>query len=163
MRMRKAVCCLIAVMLAAPMNGLAQSTTTNNWTAVSTFPSGQNLVIELKTGKKLKGKFGSASETAVTLMRGKKTEEINRSDIRRVSRENGVSAGKSTAIGAAIGGGAGAGLGAAIGGCDGRQICIIDRGGAAAILGAMGAGIGAITGLLVGKGRQKKILIYEVP
>ena len=161
MRMRKLVSCFITAMLALPIDGLAQSTSTNNWTAITTVESGQKLVIELKTGKKIKGKFGIASETTVTLVRGKKTEEINRSDIRKVTRESGASATKSTLIGTAIGGGTGAGLAAATDGC--REFCIIDRGEAAAIFGVMGAGIGAVTGLLVGKARQKKILIYEVP
>jgi hypothetical protein len=161
MRMRNVVSCLIAGMLALPMDGLAQSTSTNNWAAVATVPSGQKLVVELKTGRKVKGKFDSASETAVTLVRGKNTEDINRSDILKVYSENGVSATKSTLIGTAIGGGTGAVLGAA-GGCDPNDfVCSIDRGGAAAILGVLGAGIGAMTGFFIGKGRQKKVLIYE--
>jgi hypothetical protein len=161
MRMRNIVSCLIAVMLALPIDGLAQSTSTNNWAAVATVPSGQKLVVELKTGKKVKGKFGSASETAVTLVRGKITEDINRSDIRKVYSENGVSATKSTLIGTAIGGGTGAVVGAATGGCDPNAFCIIGPGGSAALLGVLGAGIGAITGFVVGKVRQKKVVLYE--
>ena len=160
MSMRKIASCLVAGMLAISMDGMAQSTLTNNWTAVTTVPSGQSVVIELRTGKKVKGKFGSASETSVTLVHGTKTEDINRSDIRKVSRESGGSAGKSTLIGTAIGGGAGAGLGAAAGGCD--QSCFIDRGELTAAFGVAGAGIGAVLGLVVGKARQKKTLIYEV-
>jgi len=163
MRMRIVASCVIAGMLALPMDGLAQSTsTTNNWAAVTTVPSGQKLIVELKTGKKIKGKFGSASETAVTLARGKNAEDIKRSDIRKVYSENGVSATKSTVIGTAIGGGTGAVLGAAIGGCDPNAFCTIGRGGSAALLGVLGAGIGAITGFVVGKVRQKKVVIYEV-
>lgn len=161
MRMRKIVSCFIAVLLALPIDGPAQSTSTNNWTAVTTVPSGQRLVIELRTGKKVKGEFGSASETTVTVARGKNTQDINRSDIRKIYRENGVSAGKSTLIGTAIGGGTGAVLGAAAGGCDPQSFCIIDRGGVAGILGVAGAIGGAITGFVVGKLRQKKVLIYE--
>jgi hypothetical protein len=135
MRMRKIVSCFIAAMLALSIDGLAQSTSTNNWTSVRTLPSGQKLVIELRNGKKVKGEFGSASETTVTVARGKNTEDINRSEIRKIYRENGVSAGKSTLIGTAIGGGGGAVLGGAIGGCDPQSFCIIGRGGAAGILG----------------------------
>ena len=159
--MRNVFSCLIAGMLALPMDGLAQSASTNNWAAVATVPSGQKLVVELKTGKKVKGKFGSASETAVTLVRGKNTEDLNRSDIRKVYSENGVSATKSTLIGTAIGGGTGAVLGAATGGCDANDFCVTDRGDIAAVLGVLGAGIGAITGFVVGKLRQKKVIIYE--
>src|SRR5262249_14382907 len=134
MRMREIVSCFIAAMLALPIDGLAQSTSTNNWTAVTTLPSGQKLVIELRNGKKLKREFARASETAVTVARGKNTEDINRSGIRKIYRENGVSAGKSTLIGTAIGGGTGVVLGSATGGCDPQSFCIIDRGGAASIL-----------------------------
>ena len=162
MRIRNVVSCLIAVMLALPMDGLAQSTSTTSWATVATVPSGQKLVIELKTGEKLKGKFGSASETGMTLVRGKNTEDIKRSDIRRVYRENGVSATKSTLIGTAIGGGTGAVLGAATGGCDSGGIICFTRGETALGLGIFGAGIGAITGFVVGKLRQKKVLIYEM-
>jgi hypothetical protein len=161
MRMRKIVSCFIAVLLALPLDGLAQSTSTNNWTAVTTVPSGQKLVIELRNGKKVKGEFGSASETSVTVARGQDREDINRSDIRKIYREKGVSAGKSTLIGTAIGGGTGAVLGAAGGGCDPQSFCIIDRQGTSIILGVAGAIVGAITGFVVGKLRQKKVLIYE--
>ena len=47
-------------MLALPIEGMAQSTSTSNRTAVTTLPSGQKLVIELRNGKKVKGEFGSA-------------------------------------------------------------------------------------------------------
>jgi hypothetical protein len=48
-------------MLALPIEGMAQSRSTNNRTAVTTtLPSGQKLVIELRNGKKVKGEFGSA-------------------------------------------------------------------------------------------------------
>ena len=161
MRMRKIVSCFIAAMLALPIDGLAQSTSSNNWTAVTTLPSGQKLVIELRNGKKVKGEFGSASETTLTVALSKNTEDINRSEIRKIYRENGVSAGKSTLIGTAIGGGTGAVLGGATGGCDPQSFCIIDRGAAAGILGVAGASVGAITGFVVGKLRQKKVLIYE--
>src|SRR5262245_25931709 len=113
MKMRKIVSCLLMAMLALPIDGLAQSTSTNNWTAVTTLPSGQKLVIELRNGKNIKGEFGSASETTVTVARGKNMENINRAEIRRIHRANGVSAGKSTLMGTAIGGGTGAALGAA--------------------------------------------------
>jgi hypothetical protein len=159
--MRKIVSCFIAAMLVLPIHGLAQSTSTNNWTAVTTVPSGQKLVIELRNGKKVKGEFGGASETTVMVARGKNTENITRSDIREIYRENGGSAGKSTLIGTAIGGGTGAVLGAATGGCDGQFLCFGGRGVFAGILGVAGAGVGAITGFVVGKLRQKKVLIYE--
>jgi len=160
--MRIVVFCLIAGMLATPMNGLAQSTTTNNWTDIATVASGQKLVIELKSGKKVTGKFGSASETAVTLARGKKTEDINRSDIRKIFREKGMPVGKRTLRGAGIGAGVGAVAGAAIGGCDKGSGCFVERHEAAAIGGVLGAGVGALTGLVRGLINHRKTLIYEV-
>ena len=163
MRMRIVVFCLIAGMLATPMDGLAQSTSTNNWTAITTVASGQKLVIELKSGKKVTGKFGSASETAVTLARGKKTEDINRSDIRKVFREKGLSVPKRTLRGTAIGAGAGAVVGLAIGGCDKPNGCVVDRGVYAAAGGVVGATVGALTGFVRGLLSHRKTLIYEVP
>ena len=163
MRMRIIVSSLIAGMLATPMGGLAQSTSTSNWTAITTVESGQKLVIELKSGKKVTGKFGSASETGVTLARGKKTEDINRSDIRKVYREKGMSVPKRTLRGAGIGAGVGAVVGAAAGGCDGDSGCFIGRGEAAAATAVAGAGVGALIGFVRGLINHKKTLIYEVP
>jgi len=162
-KIRIVVFCLLAGMLATPVDGLAQSTSTDNWTAVTTVASGQRLVIELKTGKKVTGKFGSASETAVTLARGKKTEDINRSDIRKVFHEKGMSVPKRTLRGTAIGAGAGALVGTVIGGCDNANGCLVDRGAIAAFGSVVGASVGALTGFVRGMLNHKKTLIYEVP
>lgn len=137
----------------------AQST--NNWTAVTTLQSGKKVSIELKSGKKVKGKFGSASETSITVIRGKNTEDVNRADIQKVYRENGKSIGESTLIGTGMGGGVGAIMGAAVGGCNGDQWVCFTRGETATYLGAFGAGLGAITGFLVGSLSHNMTLIYE--
>ena len=159
MRMRSVVSCLIAIMLALPTEGLAQST--NNWTAVTTLRSGKKVSIELKSGKKVKGKFGSASETSITVIRGKNTEDVNRADIQKVYRENGKSIGKSTLIGTGIGGGGGAIMGAAVGGCNDTSFLCFTRRETATYLGAFGAGLGASIGFLVGLLSHNMTLIYE--
>ena len=159
MRMRTLVSCLIAVMLALPLEGIAQ--TANNWKSVTSLQSGQKVIVELKDGKKLKRKFGHASETSVTLLSGKNTEDVARTDIRKVYRETGASKGKSTLVGAGVGGGAGAIFGAAALGSDDKGWFSITRSEAAGVVGIFGASVGAVTGFVVGLVRHKKTLIYE--
>jgi hypothetical protein len=163
MRLRSVVSCVVAILLVVPLlsiDGFAQSATTT-WSGVTSLQPGQKVSIELKNGKKVKGKFGSASETSITISRGKNTEDVTRADIRKVFRENGGSVGKSTLVGAGIGGGAGAILGVSTGGCDNSGWFCITRGQAAAVVGIMGATVGALTGLVVGLLRKNRTLIYE--
>jgi hypothetical protein len=158
--MRNILSCLIAVILAMPSSASAQSVGNNGWAAVATSPAGQNLQVELKSGKTVKGKLSSASESGLTLLRGKTKENIERADVRRIYRKGGKSVGKSTLIGAGVGGAGGAIVGTAAGG-DGKGIMSFSRKGGAAVFGVAGAAIGAITGLVIGLVRHKKTLIYE--
>jgi len=154
--------CMLALVMAVPTDAWTQSHPLNNWAAVVAVPSGQKLAIELNSGKRISGKLGAASETGLSIVRGKKTQDINRSDIRKIHRESGPSVGKSTLIGTGIGGGSGAIIGAAAGGCDSSSdFFCLSRGETAAVLGVLGASIGAVTGLVIGLVGGKKTLIYE--
>jgi hypothetical protein len=160
-KLRNVVICMLALIMVVPPDAWTQSPPLNNWTTVVAVPAGQKLVIELNSGKRLNGKLGAVSETGLSIVRGKKSEDISRSDIRKVHRESGASLGKSTLIGAGIGGGSGAIIGAAGGGCDGRGFICFSRGETAAALGVVGASIGSVAGLVIGMVRHKKTLIYE--
>ena len=88
MKMRTVVTCLIAMILALPLEAWSQAQPLNSWATVAAVPSGQKLVVELNSGKTIKGKLGAATDTGLSLVQGKKVEDINRNDIRKVYRES---------------------------------------------------------------------------
>jgi hypothetical protein len=158
--MKNILSCLIILVLAMPSEARAQGVGNNSWAGIATSPAGQNLQVELKSGKTIKGKLSSASEAGLTLVSGKTMENIERAEIRRIYRDGGKSVGKSTLIGAGVGGAGGAIVGAAAGG-DNKGFISFSRKETAAAVGVVGAAIGAITGLVIGMARHKKTLIYE--
>jgi len=158
MKLRTVVICILAL-ISAPLEVLPQSLPLNNWSAVVAIPSGQKLNVELNTGKHLNGKLSAASEKGLSIVAGKETEDINRSDVRKVYRETGTSVTKSTLVGAGIGGAGGAIAGAAVEGCDG--IGCVSRGEGAAVGALVFATVGALTGLVIGLLRHHKTLIYQ--
>ena len=161
MSMRNILSYVIVVILAAPLNGLAQNVS-GTWTTVTALQPLQKLIVELKSGKTVKGEFSSASDSGLTLIRGNKMENVDRTEIRKIYQDGGTSATKSTLIGTAVGGGGGAVLGAAAGGCNpGGFVCFtrVETAGGTALV---GASVGAITGFVIGKVRHKKTLLYEV-
>lgn len=138
-----------------------QANASTDWSAVMAISPGEKVSIELKDGKKVKGRLRTVSDSTVTLDRGSKTSDHSRDTIARVYRmvgSAGKSVGKAAAIGAAIGGGAGVGVGIASGGYED-----LGRGEIAGILGAVGAGIGAGIGAIVGGlgSKEKKVLVYQ--
>ncbi len=138
-----------------------QANASSDWSAVMAISVGEKVSIELKDGKKIKGRLRTVSDSMVTLDRGGKTSDHTRDSISRVYRmvgSAGKSVGKAAAIGAAIGGGAGVGVGVASGGYED-----LSRGEIAGILGAVGAGVGAGIGAIVGGlgSKEKKVLVYQ--
>lgn len=138
-----------------------QVTASSDWSAVTAISPGVKLSIELKDGKKVKGRLRTVSDSMVTLERENKTSDVSRDSISRVYRmagSAGKSVGKAAAIGAGIGGGVGVGLGIASGGYED-----LSKGEIAGILGAVGAGIGAGIGAIVGGlgSKEKRVLVYE--
>jgi hypothetical protein len=155
----------LLALLFIPAGSLAQNTpdTPDDWTKVTAVVPGDRLVVELKSGKREKGKLGAVSDSGLTLVNGKKTNDIPRDNVRKIHRVTGASVKKATLIGTASGAAGGAVIGAAAEGCDPSKepICIIGPGSPAAVLGVIGAAVGALTGFLFGKLSHKEVLIYE--
>jgi len=156
------LCMVVATLLMNLTPAMAQQVTAaSDWSAVTAIAPGEKLSIELKDGKKMKGRLRTVSDSVVTLERDSKTSDVSRDSISRVYRivgSAGKSVGKAAAIGAGIGGGIGIGLGIASGGYED-----IGRGEIAAVLGAVGAGLGAGIGAIVGGlgSKEKRVLIFE--
>ena len=156
------LCIVVATLLMNLTPAMAQQVAaSSDWSAVTAISPGEKLSIELKDGKKMKGRLRTAADPIVTLERDSKTTDISRDSISRVYRmvgSAGKSVGKAAAIGAGIGGGIGIGLGMASGGYED-----LGKGEIAAILGAVGAGLGAGIGAIVGGlgSKEKRVLVYE--
>ncbi|HKR13513.1 MAG TPA: hypothetical protein VJT15_15720 [Pyrinomonadaceae bacterium] len=135
-----------------------QIATTNSWTSVQQVGTDERIVVKRKDGKELKGRMIEASETTLTIDRDGKPFAITRDDVRRVHVITGkAEKGKWALIGAAIGGGAGTGIGAI------KYSPLVDDSELFIPLGLMvGAGVGAVTGMLIGRGKRKRELVYAV-
>ena len=148
----------LVVVTAAPA-AFAQQPALGDWTAVKSLPNDEDISIQLKTGKRVRGEFLSATDNEVTITRKGKGESFARDLIARIERlERKAEKGKYAAIGAAIGTGVGAGIGGA------KASSTSDDGYVYTIVGvAFGAGFGALGGFLFGAGKRKHVLIYQAP
>lgn len=137
-----------------------QVSVSSDWSVVTAIGTSEKVSVELKDGKKMKGRLRTVTDSMMTVDRGSKTTDISTDSIARVYRmagSAGKSVGKAAAIGAGIGGGIGVGIGIASGGYED-----LGRGEVAAIaggVGVIGAGIGALVGGLGSK--EKKVLVYQ--
>jgi len=161
MKSRALALTMVVFMLMGVAPVMAQTTASSDWSTVTAISAGEKISVELKDGKKMKGRLRSVNDSMLTLDRGSKTSDVTRDSIARVYRMAGAvgrSVGRAAAIGAGIGGGIGVGIGIASGGYED-----LSRGEVAAIaggvLGAIGAGIGAVIGGLGSK--EKKVLVYQ--
>ena len=137
----------------------AQQRARGDWAAVQSLGIDDNLSIKLKDGKKVSGKFSSANDSELTIIRKGKQQVITKDSIAQVHHLKRKS---EKAKYAAIGAGIGAGAGAAIGGA--KASSASDDGYVYTIVGVIfGAGFGALGGLLFGSAKQKHVLIYEAP
>lgn len=119
----------------------------------------ESLSIKLKDGKKVSGKFSSANDSELTIIRKGRQQVIARDSIAQVHH---LKRKAEKAKYAAIGAGIGAGAGTAIGGAKANSAS--DDGCVYTIVGvAFGTGFGALGGLLFGQGKRKHVLIYEAP
>ncbi|MCA1594593.1 MAG: hypothetical protein LC754_18590 [Acidobacteria bacterium] len=87
----------LALMLALAPATPAFAQTANgqgNWPALQTLSTGDKLRVEMKSGERVEGKFGSVSETALALAHDGKNVTLDRAEIRRVYRTRGSSQGK---------------------------------------------------------------------
>ena len=130
-----------------------------DWTAVQSLPPDEDISIKLKTGKKVRGEFLSATDSQLTITRKGKGESFAKDAIAEVERlERKAEKGKYALIGAGIGTAVGAGIGGA------KAASASDDGYVYTIIGvAFGAGFGALGGFIWGQAKRKHVLIYQAP
>ena len=147
---------LAATLIYSPL-AVAQQPLANDWSTVQNVPPGDELIINLKSGKSLKGKMSSVNDDGLSVVRKNKTETIRRDDISRIEqRKRKAEKGKYAAIGAGIGAGSGLAIGLA------KNSPPIDDGEIYPVVGTiLGAGIGALGGFLFGQAKRKRVLIYQ--
>jgi len=128
-----------------------------DWAAVQAVPSGAELVVETKAGKRVKGKLSNVSDLTLTLVRKNNPVDLDRTDVQRIYRRSDGARTKSALIGAGVGAGLGVGLAFAAlhatGGSDEAGDLILQWG-------SLAAGIGAAVGAVAGSG-HKRVLIYD--
>lgn len=137
---------------------MQQTAPVNSWTAVQQIGTDEKIVVKRKDGKELKGRMIEASETTLTIDRDGKPFAIPRDEVRRVHVIEGkANKAKWALIGAGIGGAAGAGIGAAkySPNVDDSEIYV----GIGLLL---GIGAGAATGVLLGRGNRKRVMVYAI-
>jgi len=138
---------------------IAQQPARGDWTTVQSVGTDESLSIRLKDGKKVSGKFSSANDSELTIIRKGKQHVITKDTVAQVHH---LKRKAEKAKYAAIGAGIGAGAGAAIGGVKANSTS--DDGYVYTIVGVMfGTGFGALGGFLFGQGKRKHVLIYEAP
>lgn len=126
------------------------------WQQVKSLRGGDELIVELKNGKKMKNKLQTVTDEKLSIISKNSTLEINKEEINKVYLVKKRNKSKSTLIGAGAGFAIGAGTMAGIGGDDG------DGAAPAFVIGvgAAGAGIGAAVGFLIAAFPEKE-LVYE--
>ena len=158
------VCVLVAAVVLSTLTIVARGQTndqTNDWSRVSALAAGAKVSVKLKTGKSVNGTVTSVSDSTLSLNVKKSNREIKREDVATVHEvvKKG-SATKSTLIGTGIGAGVGAAAGGIASANDDSGFEKIDHV-ATAALAIVGAGSGALVGYLVGRGGNKRVLLYE--
>ena len=146
----------LCLCLLMPVNLLAQQAApAKEWARMLALPPQQVLLVETKSNQKIKGKFVSATEAALTLERRYGKAEFARDQIKRVYRLTGTTRGRSALKGLAIGAAAGLGAGLIL------YLPARDDLEASLVPGftLLGAGIGAGIAALFGKDRQR-VLVY---
>lgn len=131
----------------------------DEWANVQSVTIDEDLSIKLKDGHKIRGKFSSANDSEVTIIRKGKQQVIGKDAVAQVYLlKRKAEKAKYAAIGAGIGAAAGGGIGAA------KASQTLDDGGIYTVVGlAFGTGFGALGGFLFGAGKRKHVLIYEAP
>jgi hypothetical protein len=157
---RKTLPLLLGVFLISGQSSwaVAQSGSSNNWSAVQQIGTDEKIVVKKKDGKESKGRMIEASDTTLRIDRDGKPLEIPRADVRNVHVISGkAEKGKWALIGAGIGGAAGTGIGAT------KYRSDRDDYGIYIYMGALiGVGAGAVGGLLFGQSRRDRKLVYSV-
>jgi len=151
---------VITSLLASSTLTYAQSSPApqGSWAAVQAIKPNSEVMVVLKNGTGSEGKLRSVSNTAIVIVDGKASTEIQRENILAISTSR-KSVKKSTLIGAAVGAGAGGALGTVICGSGGLVCTSRSQGAANGAL--IFASLGALVGFLVGEGKTKQVVIYS--
>lgn len=149
----------VAVLISSLAPAAFAQQVSGDWTSVQSVAPGDEVSIKLKDGHKVRGRFSSASDSELTILRKNKQQPIARNTIAQVYRlERRAEKAKYAAIGAGIG----AGAGAAIGGVKANSTS--DDGYVYTLVGVIfGTGFGALGGFLWGAAKRKHVLIYQAP
>lgn len=147
--------CLLSSIMSPAV--IAQQPAVNDWNAVQSLSSDQEILITLKTGNEVKGKFLDAGASELSITRKGKHESFARDDIAQIHRVKGkAKKGLFALMGAGIGAGAGFGIGQSK---NGRYV---DDGEIYPFVGTLiGAGAGAISGFFIGQTRRNRELVYQ--
>lgn len=159
MQTASALCLVLTLFLTCLTSNTQTQTADQNWATVESLSAGNKLEVHTKDKRHLKGLLKQVDSDSLTLS-GKKTEyALTKSEISTVHRSVSESETlKYSLIGAAAGAAIGAGIGVAQNSPpkdDGEIYVMLNT--------PIGAGIGAVAGVLFGKGRRKRILIYQAP
>jgi Zn-dependent alcohol dehydrogenase len=128
------------------------------WDTVKTIPPGDEVEIELKSGKQVKGEMTSVSDGAIMVGRGSKSVTTTREEVKRLSRIIKKSSRKPILVGALVGAGViggGTAVAAAGGSNSGDDAAIFT-----VLMGLAGAGVGALVGTIFMK-KKRSVLVYE--
>ena len=162
MRQTSLIACVLAVSLffsAIAPAAFAQQTF-GDWAAVQSVAPGHEVSVKLKDGHKVRGRFSSANDSELVILRKNKQQSIARNTIAQVHRrERRAEKAKYAAIGAAIGAAAGGG----IGGAKAASGSSSDDGIYTLVGLVFGTGFGALGGFLWGAAKRKHVLIYQAP
>jgi hypothetical protein len=117
----------------------------------------EQIIIGLKSGKEVTGKFLDAAGNEVTILRKRKHESFAKDTVAQIHHVKGkAKKGQWALIGAGIGAGTGFGIGQA------KNSPPVDDGGIYPVMGTIiGASIGATAGSLFGETRRHRVLIYQ--
>src|SRR5262249_39777710 len=134
---------------------------TGDWSAVGSTPTGDRLIVKLKSGQTIEGNLNSVSDTTLSLSVKSKPVDLKRDEIFSIHHVIKKSATKATLIGMGIGGGAGAAIGLA-GSSNDNGFDKLDHAVTAGLT-VLGAGAGAAVGYFIGRSGRKRVLIYQAP
>jgi hypothetical protein len=155
---------LTAVVAVVPANAGASrsqpqqpASTGDAWAHVRQIAQGVELQVEPMRGSSVRGRFVSASDTALSLYVDKNVFELQRDTIRRIHAVESRSRSRSALVGAGVGLGSGVGIGLLVvaGGdkSSGANLAPVS-------FGFVGTVAGAVIGVLRG-GKHKGPLLYE--
>jgi hypothetical protein len=136
---------------------MGQQPAIDDWNVVQSLSPDQEIVIGLKSGNEVKGRFLDAGASELTITRKGKHESFAKDTIAQIQRVKGKA---KKGMFALIGAGVGAGTGFAIG--QSKNGPNVDDGAIYPFVGTLlGTGIGAVSGFFIGQTRRNRELVYR--